>query len=243
MFDKYYDELKRKHDALKNRLRSSNKLDQLRDTDTQFQRSVDMIVEAYDKYMKEMAPSPELLPLRLKLRVTSRNVLIDMHVPRTHSCMDLRERIIRYYEAAGNELEEFLPGAHFTIHGPMAGDGPSIAEELDQISQITDELAPLGKLNILQGSTILYDGEFRLRSDAPKSCFTLRFEAGVSCNYYTCRSCGMNCKGHTGVCEACKEGCHADHQTILAIADHKPTWACCYCPKKGKCKIPNSRSK
>ena len=243
-FDTYYDELKRKYEQVKQRLRAKGaNQEEIVTNDQQFQRSVDMIVEAYDKHMKEQSPSPALLPLRLILKVPSRNVHIDLHVPRTHSCMDLRERLIKYYEAAGNELEEFVRGGRFIIRGPLAGQGEAVGGELDQVMEVVDELAPLGKLSIAQGSFVIYEGEYRLRSDAPKTCFTLRYQQGAVCNYYTCRSCSMNCTHYAGVCEACKESCHADHQTVLAIADHQPTWACCYCPKKGACRIPNSRNK
>ena len=195
-FDAYYEDLKKKHEAVRQRLRSQgSSQEDIAQTDQQFQRSVDMIVEAYDKHMKEQAPSPTLLPMRLILKVPARNVHIDLHVPRTHSCMDLRERLIKYYEAAGNELEEFMAGGKFVIRGPLAGgQGAAAGGELDQVLEVVDELAPLGKLCIAQGSFIIYEGEFRLRSDAPKTCFTLRFQQGAVCNYFSCRTCNMNCE-------------------------------------------------
>lgn len=45
------------------------------------------------------------------------------------------------------------------------------------------------------------------------------------------------------VCEACAKECHKGHNVINYMPNHKPSWACCYCPKNRKCTIPNAKTK
>jgi hypothetical protein len=45
------------------------------------------------------------------------------------------------------------------------------------------------------------------------------------------------------VCEACAKECHKGHTVVNYMPNHKPTWACCYCPKNRKCQIPNAKTK
>ncbi len=81
----------------------------------------------------------------------------------------------------------------------------------------------------------------------PKKCMSLDFKkgAGEKYDYYTCVSCNLNCKGWVmeGICEGCKDGCHSGHEMKEYLKEHAPSWACCYCVKKGMCKIPNGKKK
>ena len=91
-----------------------------------------------------------------------------------------------------------------------------------------------------QGSTILVRGGLVVESDKPKQCFSKSdFVAGESTmTYYTCKDCNVN-----WLCSACAEVCHADHEKVHYIKDHKPNWACCYCVKYKKCKLVVKKKK
>ena len=105
--------------------------------------------------------------------------------------------------------------------------------------RVHDEDAPVQKLGLHAGSTVTFFGEVRLQSDMPKACFTLDFDAKAqkSVNYFSCKDCGTN-----WICEPCREECHRGHSIVTHLNNHVPNWACCYCMKKGFCKIPNKRN-
>jgi len=54
----------------------------------------------------------------------------------------------------------------------------------------------------------------------------------MTVDYYNCKDCGYN-----WICKSCAETCHRGHQVSTYILGHVPSWACCYCAKKGKCKL------
>ena len=233
-FEKCFEDLKTRNERLKNKIRASE-LDKnvieskVAELDENFAKSIDMIVEAYDKHMKSVCPAPELLPVRVFLKVPKRNLTIDVHIPRTHTIRDLRQIIVDYYLARGNPVLDITEG-RFLLHQAMHEDSDII--ELDS--------SPIGKVCIIQGSTIFFDGDITVKSDAPKECFTKLFVkgGGLKTNYYHCYTCNSN-----WICEPCSQSCHALHNTTIAIPNHEPTWACCYCVKKGICKIPNNKNK
>lgn len=97
-------------------------------------------------------------------------------------------------------------------------------------------------------------------------CFTLRFQKGGNQveNYFVCKDCKITWvrvvrvvrvpaaakvvltllhNRRTQVCEACAKECHKGHTVVNYMPSHKPTWACCYCPKNRKCQIPNAKTK
>ena len=93
----------------------------------------------------------------------------------------------------------------------------------------------------VQGSLIEFSGNILFKSDEPLKCVTLRYKKDdpeeTKFNYYSCRTCGIN-----WVCEWCTKGCHEGHDLLPFMMDHRPTWACCYCVKKGCCKIANNKN-
>lgn len=73
-------------------------------------------------------------------------------------------------------------------------------------------------------------------------CFTLDYdkEAEATVDYFTCDTCRIN-----WVCEQCATSCHTDkgHTVRPYLKNHVPTFACCYCVKRRKCTIPNSKTR
>ena len=47
--------------------------------------------------MKELAPAPELLPVRAFIKIPSKGVIIDAHLPRLHTIKDLEQIIFDYF--------------------------------------------------------------------------------------------------------------------------------------------------
>ena len=93
----------------------------------------------------------------------------------------------------------------------------------------------------MQNTTVVIQGNIKMKSDAPLECLTLKYikddPEETKYNYFSCKTCNIN-----WVCEWCREGCHQGHNLLVHISDHRPTYACCYCTKKGFCKIKNSKN-
>ena len=92
----------------------------------------------------------------------------------------------------------------------------------------------------MNGSRIEIEGEIKFNSDKPAVCFTLNYKAEdkVATDYYFCKTCNIK-----WVCTSCAQACHESkgHMTELFLENNVPEWACCYCPKKKKCCIPNAK--
>ncbi|OMJ82319.1 hypothetical protein SteCoe_17034 [Stentor coeruleus] len=231
-FEKYFRDLKDRTERSKSKLRAQFSGEELeknfKELDENLSKSIEMIVESFDKHMKSISLPPELLPVRIFLKAPKKNLTLDMHIPRTHTTKDLLDIIINYYISKGDPVQS-LSNGNFVLHMALS-DGDII---------ILDN-GPIGKYSIIQGSTIYFDGEIVLKSDAPKECFTKNYVKGqgMKCNYYHCFTCNTN-----WICEPCSQACHQGHNTSIAIPSHVPTWACCYCVKKGLCRIPNKDKK
>ncbi|CAG9325488.1 unnamed protein product [Blepharisma stoltei] len=232
-FEKYYDDLKERNERMKNKLRAEGipeYAEKAAELDMHFNRSIDLIVEGYEKHMKSIAPSPVLLPIRLFLKVPKKNLTLDVHIPRTHTTRDLEQIIVEHYNSKGDQVQEFGQGNYIVHQAVQSGENDFII--------IENPMDPIGKLDITPGSAIFFDGNILLKSDAPKQCFTLNFQKGqgMKTNYYHCSNCGIS-----WICEPCAQSCHVGHNVKIAIPSHEPSWACCYCVKKGRCVIPNNK--
>jgi hypothetical protein len=139
------------------------------------------------------------------------------------------------------------------LYGPEAVHDPENADMVEEESQslsqqiiIMDWNQPFSKFNVAAGSTITILGEsiVQFNSDKPLECMTLIYdkEPAATFNYFSCKTCNTNCilslsfDLDIGICESCKEGCHAGHVMLPHLLNHRPTWACCYCMKKDLCK-------
>ena len=107
---------------------------------------------------------------------------------------------------------------------------------------IDDKKAPFQTYRVAQGSTIMViGGPVKFTSEKPPECMTIEYVKGSekTYNYFSCKTCGSN-----WICEQCRKSCHESlgHQTLPHLTDHKPSYACCYCVKKGLCKIKNIKN-
>lgn len=233
-FEKYYEDLKQRNERMKNKLRAdgvSNYEEKVIELENLFKRSVEFVVEGYDKHMKSIAPSPALLPIRLFIKVPKKNLTIDAHLPRTHTSKDLERMIVDHYAAKNNQVIEFRQGNYIVHQAIKSGENDFIVLE--------NPIDPIGKFDITPGSSIFFDGDVILKSDAPKECFTKNFQKsqGMKTNYYHCTNCATS-----WICESCAQSCHIGHSVKIAVPNHEPTWACCYCVKKGRCIISNNKN-
>ncbi len=120
---------------------------------------------------------------------------------------------------------------------------------------------PLGKLGLRPGTQIHILTKFQLSSEAPRPCFTFNYVKGANlkCDYFKCTDCKLN-----WVCQPCAIQCHKGkflpsfvlthlhiphiihiigHTLVPFMMNHQPSYACCYCVKKKKCKIENIKTK
>lgn len=106
-----------------------------------------------------------------------------------------------------------------------------------------DNLAPIATYKLAQGAILwISGGDIKFKSEKAPECMTLTYEkeGDEKYNYFSCKDCAIN-----WICEACKEHCHEKlgHECLPHLHDHRPTFACCYCVKKGKCTIKNIKNK
>lgn len=145
---------------------------------------------------------------------------------------DLQEIIQNKFKEKGDPVDTF--GDSFFTFQRLKEDGL-----LEQVI-LQDLHKPIREYDIPQGTTLELRGEFKLKSDRPKQCFSATFEKGkdMTMDYFSCKDCKFN-----WVCKPCAESCHKGHTIVEYIANHKPSWNCCYCVKHKKCIIVNSKTK
>lgn len=52
----------------------------------------------------------------------------------------------------------------------------------------------LSKYKIKPNSTLVFVGDYKLKSDSPPECLTYNYKAGTITNYFSCENCNINCK-------------------------------------------------
>eukprot|EP01112_Ceratiomyxa_fruticulosa_P016545 TRINITY_DN5015_c0_g1_i1.p1 TRINITY_DN5015_c0_g1~~TRINITY_DN5015_c0_g1_i1.p1 ORF type:complete len:433 (-),score=67.71 TRINITY_DN5015_c0_g1_i1:110-1408(-) len=200
-----------------------------------WQETEKLLLEAYELYMKDAAPSPSFLPVSVTLVVPSRDITIpNVIVKPTDNVQDMRAFLIQRLQALGNPIVRFSPNNVFVLRSKLGGG------KAENNIMLTDEHKPILQSHPSPGSELVVLGELALTSDLPKECFTLTYDKSgtQTMDYYSCKDCKIN-----WICSPCAENCHKGHQVNIYIKGHKPTWACCYDPKLNKCKILNSKSK
>ena len=133
---------------------------------------------------------------------------------------------------AGTGTDGAVPGAGAGAGGstaPAAG-ALLLADGAPLFAQAGGRLPPKAVVEV-RGTVIL-------ESEAPKRCFSTEFVkgSGQRVDYFTCATCRMN-----WVCTTCSTACHVGHDVKPYIMQHKPSFACCYCMKKGRCTLPSGK--
>jgi hypothetical protein len=200
--------------------------------DGALKRATDLLLEVYESYLKDIAPSPEKLPIIISLVVPSRGIrLNDVLMKAGNTINDIRLEIERNAKAKGDAITAWSPTNSFVLKRGGGSDDIIIKEENK----------PLSSWKFPPGSEIHILGDIQFASDKPPECFTVTFTRSpppTACDYYTCKDCKFN-----WICKSCATTCHKGHSVAVYILGHQSTWACCYCPKNHKCTILNNKSK
>ena len=193
-----------------------------------FDKSVALLLEAFDRHLAVAAPSISQLPVTVTVVVEASNTTVGtLAVQATDTIREVRTAVMGMLERAGNPVMAHTERCLFFLQRSYEVGAAAKREMLN-------EAAPLGTLKIEPGSLLLWSGDVKLKRDMPSMCFVLTFdkEHKEPMDYFSCKNCGIN-----WVCPACVRSCHAGHQIVPHLKNHTPTWACCYCSKKGLCKI------
>lgn len=155
---------------------------------------------------------------------------------------DCMNDVIRYVEGQmedrGNPIESWGDIEIF-IRGPLAirvtkeeekdewdiDAGMDPDQVLGKSFKVTNMMTTREKLRIENGSTIEIFGAVKCKSDMPKKCMKVDFDADAKAayNYFKCVTCSLK-----WICEACSETCHVKqgHEVQSFLENHVPDWAC-----------------
>ena len=216
-------------------------------------RSCKLLCESYEEYMKKTGPSPFLLPVSITIRLRGRPQFWDLKLNSTDRIGVVLDVVKKKFKDLGDEIDQFEIAENKEGNDDMKVDGgdnnkiqlgvlrPLADRDPEKPLEIVTNMEQcLSELNVRQGTQIHVLTTFRLKSEAPRPCFTYGYEKGKGqkCDYYRCKTCGFN-----WVCQACSIQCHKGHELTPFMMNHVPSYACCYCVKKKKCKILNIKSK
>jgi len=201
----------------------------IKDLNEGFEATNQLLLSSYDKHMIEFAPSPALLPVPVSIIIPSKDIRFNKIILNSNDTVkDLREVLKERLASIGNPLAGYSPSNIFVLIRRTSDDKPG--EEI-----VLMEDRPIVQYKVEPGSDIALKGDVQLTGDIPKQCFTQAYDKANNAqkmDYYTCKDCKFN-----WICKPCMETCHKGHQVSVYILDHRPSWACCYCVKNGKCKI------
>eukprot|EP00753_Platysulcus_tardus_P008160 PLAT1570.1.p1 GENE.PLAT1570.1~~PLAT1570.1.p1 ORF type:complete len:411 (+),score=74.10 PLAT1570.1:17-1249(+) len=195
-----------------------------------FDAAVGVLVDSYDRYMSELAPSPALVPATVTIEVEDRHMRFDAQVKSTSFTADMIDVVQARFRDLGDPVVEFGADVQWKLK-------PAEVSKEDELISLDDdrpifEQSASGRID--PGVHLLLVGSVKLSSMAPKACFKAEFVkgAGMVMDYYRCNDCGFN-----WVCKPCADQCHAAHSLVPFRLKHKPSYACCYCVKKKVCTI------
>jgi len=199
------------------------------ESESSFQKATELLINAYDSYLKDVAPAPASLPVSVTLSIPSRKIRFEGVVLKaTDLVKDARLILEAKMTETGHKLVAWSPANLLVL---KKGSEEVLLNEEWAVSHYRPP----------PGSELAIAGEVQLMSDRPPECFTLSYNpsnATQTCDYYTCRDCKFN-----WICKNCAENCHRGHVVSVYILGHRSTWACCYCPKNNKCTIQHSKAK
>lgn len=180
--------------------------------------------------MKQLMPSTYLLPIQATLTgvpdSTGRPLKCNLSLMPTDTVSMLPKKLQDKIE----DVVGFGPGIRFEVRRVPGANLEELSSE-----------ALISELKCTNGVEFVLSGDVKLLSKAPLKCLTAKWssEQKKLQDYFRCQTCSIN-----WVCKTCAEGpCHEGHEKRLFMKAHQPSYPCCYCAKKKKCKIENSKSK
>jgi len=197
-----------------------------------FQRAADLLVEDYKLYLDSLPKSPFLVPSLVHITVPSKHLRFDQQLLPTYFPSQVFAAISKQFQSVGDEVLSFGEDCAFFL----TSSGNSAARLKLDHTENADTIfsqSPAGRVE--SGSTITVEGTIQLKSEQRRPCFAKRFDPQKlrTLTYFACQTCNMN-----WICDSCSKSCHDNHALVIHIANHKPTWACCYCSRnKNICQI------
>ena len=192
---------------------------------------IDYHLKAYEDNINKAFIEVEMLPIKMSIHVAQKNVIIDpVHLSPIKPLSEIKIIIENHFKKISNPIVKWGSDIIYEIYDILGRPFISIP--------ISEESRTFQELKILQEAKIEFKGTIVCESDIPKPCITLNFrtEDKKEYNYYSCETCSLN-----WICEPCLQQCHKDHTYKNHLKNHVPTWACCYCLKKG-CKLPKKNN-
>jgi len=176
--------------------------------------------------MCKCVPPPQFLPVLINISIPSKNINFpNIHINPTDTGNEIKQTIVQRMEKKGDPVIGFDKANIFLLVNET--EGTKIP--------IMDNTVPIvGQYHPDPGSTLVLQGNLRCKSDAPKQCFKQIYVKGANqaVDYFTCNNCHSN-----WICPSCADTCHKNHDIVPYLSAHVPTWACCYCVKKGSCTL------
>lgn len=206
-----------------------------------FANTEKFVVEQYEEFLEKTVVSVQFLPVQVFLTVSKREgVKIPFVVKPTDTPKDLKEAVRQHFEKLGDPIKEFGPKNYFVLKRAYGkgkkGASPDAmdVDEPDDDVKIKNEDSTILQYKPEPGSTLCLRGKLQMRSEEPKKCLKETYDPvhGPLIDYSQCKTCNL-----TWLCPTCVESCHAGHQIVSFLKQHKPAWACCYCHKSKKCKL------
>jgi len=211
-YEEYYQDIKMRFAASKNKLQKdyAQKMSQSKDgqlavitveldekvveMESNFEKTVQLLLASYEKYLQENLPLPSFLPVTVHIRIESKNIRFENIIVKPTDCIrDLKEILVAKLEESKNPMTvPFSPNNIFVLLRPfdnivddkfkgkekVSGDDM----ELDNSNLnpdaivLMDETKPIMQFKVQPGSEFLLKGEIHLLSDKPKQCFTAIFK-------------------------------------------------------------------
>jgi len=204
--------------------------DEIKDLESSFQTSTELLISSYNDYLSDIDPSPQFLPVNVTIKIPDKDIEIrSCRVDRTVTVVGLRKMVTEHMEKIGNPITEFTNTNIFVLYKSFYSTGDNSLKRNDGIL-LVDESVPVLQHNPQPNSLILLKGTLLCKSDAPKQCYKSTYKTGDRMDYFHCQDCNMK-----WLCTPCKEECHKGHRLQPFLQDHNSTWGCCYCFKTKKC--------
>ena len=173
-------------------------------------------LDSLEKSLRNQAPNPDLLEMRLALSVPSKKIRIDPFLAKPNDPVsNLKDFLYEYSLKTDNPLVDFddpnitivaVPLGHIELHNHINDTfkvNPNPGDDLLKLKAKLDEektfycslKTPLlfANLHLNQGTVLYILGNVKARSDLPAECMTYSYVNGMTMDYYFCAKCNINC--------------------------------------------------
>lgn len=183
-----------------------------------------LVLEQFAAHLQRCGTAPERLPCVVRIRLAD------------WAAADAVRATLKPADAAGAAIRAAFETRQRERADPVVSWGDNVQFEMVTITgkkvALDDDVA-LGARGLESDAEIVIRGAVVLESNKPQLCFATTFKEGDAMDYKQCQECRLN-----WICKSCAEVCHKGHTLSPFLEQHKPTWGCCYCKKKGKnCKL------